>query len=244
MTQYDDYPGDNSQQAEEGRDDGHPPPGRSDEPAENDEATTRSRSPRKRRRKRKGHREAATAKSTRAPTRSRVLILGGLGMLAAAGAAALFLFLRPRSSRDWRIGDDVDVEITLVAADKRNLACAATADVGGKHCAFETPTTPRAGDAEDRMTLRPYTTTDRRQILAAGLWSDAGLTGALPSSRFSVRCTFTVESVVQKPAVRWSAAGSFQEADADWHAGTVKACALVQPATAASTSSVTPAKPR
>ena len=130
---------------------------------------------------------------------------------------------------DWTVGKEVPVEITLVAADKTNLACASTQTLKGKHCEFEEPTKKwsKGGATDDRAVLKPYTTTDRRNFLAAGVWSDKALSGTLPRERFSVKCTLVVEGQIKKPHVRWDANGQWLPNDPDWFAGTVKGCSLV-----------------
>ncbi len=133
------------------------------------------------------------------------------------------------AASDWSVGTKVPVEITLVAADKANLACASTNQVGGKHCAFESATKEwsKAGGNDEAALLKPYTTTDRKNLLAAGLWNQPALSGTLPSARFSVKCTFVVEGAISKPHVRWEAGGEWYPNNAEWHAGTVKDCSLV-----------------
>jgi hypothetical protein len=130
---------------------------------------------------------------------------------------------------DWAVGKEVPVDITLVAADKANLACASTQAIKGKHCAFEAPTKKwsKGGGTDDASVLRPYTTLDRRNLLLAGLWSDKALSGTLPRERFSVKCTFVIEGQLKKPHVRWEANGQWLPNDADWFAGSVKGCSLV-----------------
>ncbi len=105
----------------------------------------------------------------------------------------------------WKPGQTVDVEITLVAGDKRELNCAATEEVAGRHCNFETPTkTWGKGDAgDDKKTLRPYTSTDNVQFVAAGLWSEPALAGNLPATRFSVKCKYAVEGKLKNPTFHW-----------------------------------------
>lgn len=130
----------------------------------------------------------------------------------------------------WKTGDKAQVEITLVATDRKDLACWSAEEINGRHCAFEAPTKGWSkGDADDQKLLRPYTTTDRVQFLAAGLWSQPALTGTLPSTRFAVKCTYSVEGKVKRPGIRWSSEGSWIDRSDDWYTGLLSDCKLVTP---------------
>ena len=121
------------------------------------------------------------------------------------------------------------VELTLVASDAQNLACGSGAVVGGLRCAYDAegkpwPAAP-AGSAS--ATLQPFTTTDKKNVLGAGLWTDPGLKqAALPAKRFSVRCKFVEDGAVKSPSVRWSASGKLTEGGGTWPAGTLSDCAV------------------
>lgn len=159
--------------------------------------------------------------------------------LLAVAAAVLgvggYYLARRLSHPKWKVGSEVSVEITLVATDKAGLACAASDEVAGKRCAFEEPRKPAtaAKGADDKALLKPYTTTDRRNLLAAGLWSEPALAGDLPSGRFSVKCSFVIEGMMKQLSVRWGTGGQWSPPVNDWFTGTVKSCTLV-PATAPS----------
>ena len=155
-----------------------------------------------------------------------VIIVGGL-------TAAFVLFGESSSSGPaapkWKVGESPDLELTLVADDKTKLACAAPEEIAGARCAFEDKTQARpAGDtADDKKLLKPYTTVDHVQILAAGLWSDPALTGTLPPTRFSVKCKYKVEGKVKSSWMRWDIGGSWNEVK-DIYAGSISGCKLVQ----------------
>lgn len=154
-----------------------------------------------------------------------VVIVGGL-------AAAFAIFGQETGSNaasGWKPGTKAQVEITLVPSDKRDLACLSGQEVAGRHCAFEAPAKPWSkGDPnDDKMLLRPYTTVDRIQFLAAGVWSDPVLAGNLPLGRFSIKCTLNVEGTVKRPSVRWSPEGAWLEQTNDWHAGHVTGCKMI-----------------
>jgi hypothetical protein len=156
-----------------------------------------------------------------------------LFLIIVGGLTAAFLLLNPPEggpvpAPKWNTGQTVDVELTLVASDSKDLACASTEEVAGRKCEFETQTKPRPkaeGDDADKKLLKPYTTTDRVQFLAGGVWSDPALKGKLPTTRFSVKCKYTVEGKIKKPVIRWST--DWYEPGSDWYAGVVSACSLV-----------------
>jgi hypothetical protein len=156
-----------------------------------------------------------------------VVIIGGL----AAGFAILGREEQSGPPKPkWSVGQTVDVEITLVKNDRQDLACASSDEVGGKHCAFEGQNKPwsKGDSADDKKLLKPYTTTDRVQFTAAGVWSEPALAPEkLPGSRFSVKCKYKVEGMVKNVAVRWESTGQWFPGN-EWYAGSVSDCKLGQ----------------
>lgn len=155
-----------------------------------------------------------------------VVIVGGL--------AAAFALLGTESSSGpaapkWKTGDVTDLELTLVADDKKNLGCASSDDIAGAHCAFEDKTKPwsKGDNADDKKLLKPYTTVDHVQVLASGLWSDPGMTGTLPTVRFSVKCKYKVEGKMKTAAIRWNGDGPWYDSK-DLYSGSISGCKLVQ----------------
>ena len=157
-----------------------------------------------------------------------LIIIGGL-----AGAFAFFSSgptgTGAAANPKWKDGQKVDVEITLVADDIKKLACWSPQELNGRHCAFEAPTKGwPTGDADDAKLLRPYTTTDGAQLLAAGVWSQPAMTaGKLPSARFAIKCGFTVEGKLKRPGIRWSSEGAWLDRTDDLYAGVVSDCKLI-----------------
>jgi hypothetical protein len=155
-----------------------------------------------------------------------VVIVGGL-------AAAFALFGQESSSGPaapkWKVGDSPDLDLTLVADDKKNLACAAPDEIGGAHCAFEAQAKPwsKGDSADDKKLLKPYTTVDHVQVLAAGVWSDPALAGTLPTTRFTVKCKYKVEGKMKVASMRWASDGPWYESK-DIYSGSVSGCKLVQ----------------
>jgi len=155
-----------------------------------------------------------------------VIIVGGL--------AAGFALLGNESSTGpaapkWKTGETADIDITLVADDKKNLACAAPDEIGGAHCAFEAQAKPwsKGDSADDKKLLKPYTTVDHVQVLASGLWTDPALTGTLPAARFSVKCKYKVEGKVKATSIRWASDGPWYDSK-DVYTGSISGCKLAQ----------------
>ncbi|HHH11294.1 MAG TPA: hypothetical protein ENK23_04380 [Sorangium sp.] len=136
----------------------------------------------------------------------------------------------------WKVGQTVDVEITLVSTDYKNLGCAMAVEVAGKHCAFETQNKKLAGKSdnsrENANLLQPYTTVDGKQLMAAGLWIQPALKAKLdkenwdnPSPRFTVKCKFKVEGKAKEASIRWKPGIGWNSGNG-WWVGTVSNCKL------------------
>jgi hypothetical protein len=198
------------------------------EPTETAESTARSTSARDRKKKRARRERSERELAARRAREKRSRRIKTIAVVAVVAIAAVVFFLMKRTERStrWEVGNEVPVEITLIAADATNLACASPAEIAGKHCAFETTEQPssKSGASDDRLLLKPYTTTDGRTFLAAGLWTQPALTQSLPAARFTVRCRFAIEGKVTGAQVRWLSAGPWNESGAEWVAGTLKDC--------------------
>jgi hypothetical protein len=154
------------------------------------------------------------------------VIVIGLG----AGFAILGREQPPEAARPkWKVGEVADVEVTLVRSDRQDLACASADEVAGMHCAFEAASKAwsKGGDPnDDKKLLKPYTTTDRVQFTAAGLWSEPSMMpDKLPATRFSVKCKFKVEGTLKNVGVRWEQTGQWYPQEG-WYAGTLSGCTL------------------
>lgn len=134
-----------------------------------------------------------------------------------------------RNVPKWKVGQEVQVDITLDPRDDAKLACASGTEIGGKRCEFSSKTQKVEPAPADPALLKPYTTTDGVQFLAAGLWSHPELAqGKRPVDRFTVRCKLKVEGMVKAPAVRWDVGAAWGERPNDWYAGAVSGCTLVK----------------
>ena len=153
------------------------------------------------------------------------VIVIGLGV----GFAILGKEQPPQAARPkWKTGEVVDVDITLVSTDAKDLACASTEQIAGKHCAFEAANKvwSKGGGTDDKSTLKPYTTTDQVNLAAAGLWSEPALApGKLPAARFSVKCKYKIEGTLKTLGVRWREGDQFYP-NGEWYAGSVSDCKL------------------
>jgi|GEM_PF-3259077 hypothetical protein len=129
----------------------------------------------------------------------------------------------------WKVGQTVDIEVTLVAGDKRELSCASSEEIAGRHCAFEAPSKPWSKEPtpDDKKTFRPYTSTDNVQFVAAGLWSEPALSGNLPPSRFTVKCKYTVEGKLKSPTFHWESGWEGQPRG-EMFAGLLSGCSVVR----------------
>lgn len=126
----------------------------------------------------------------------------------------------------WKEGDSVDVDITLVSTDKQELACASGTELKGLHCGFESQGKrwTKGDPNDDKKTLRPYSTTNGINLFAAGLWSDPALSdGKLPTTRFAVKCKFSVAGKMPRADVRWREGEGWTSVP-DWFTGTVSDC--------------------
>ncbi|MFO0592678.1 MAG: hypothetical protein U0441_34360 [Polyangiaceae bacterium] len=127
----------------------------------------------------------------------------------------------------WKEGDTVDVDITLVSTDKQDLACASGSDLKGLHCGFESQGKrwTKTDATDEKTTLRPYSTVNGVNFLAAGVWSDPALTADLPKTRFAVTCKFKVAGKFGRADVRWHEGEGWNNTDG-WFTGDVSACKI------------------
>ncbi len=119
------------------------------------------------------------------------------------------------------------VELTLVAADETNLACASDLNVDGLSCEFRKNHQPfGAGKPDEALRLRPYNTVDNVLILGAGLWSSPRLKRPLPQRRFTVVCEFKMLQAVRTAQIRFSPKGNFSNLKHSVPTGTLSNCEI------------------
>ncbi len=163
------------------------------------------------------------------------VLKNGIIFAVAVGALAAVVALLGREppgkgAPKWQIGQTVDVEITLVGSDRTDLTCASATEIAGRHCAFESKSKgfAKPGTQEDKTLLQPYTTVDRVQFAAAGLWAEPALKENLPKTRFSVKCKYAVEGRIKTPSVRWASDGPWHDNGNDWYAGLLSGCTITK----------------
>ncbi|MEQ9321527.1 MAG: hypothetical protein RIF41_20345, partial [Polyangiaceae bacterium] len=178
-----------------------------------------------------------TTRKKGSPTRNVILFVALVG-----GLAAAFALLGssgggdgPVSRPKWKVGETKEVEITLVTTDHKNLACAMKDEIAGKYCAFEAQNKQGSKPSNAREAenlLQPYTTIDRVQFMAAGVWTQPALKAKLdkenwdrPSPRFTVKCKFKVEGTSKNAFVQWKG-GEGWHPGSGWYVGSVSDCTL------------------
>lgn len=164
-------------------------------------------------------------------------------LLFAAAALAIFLIgaelwpgptVGSSSLRGIGKGKTVPVEITLVTADAKDLACAADAAVGGARCAFDRGGKPWRG--ERTGLLAPYMTTSQVLLLIPDLFSEQAIAARLEQEpfegkprgdlrRFVASCSLHAQSQVKDFYVRWTPTGQWSHREDAW-VGNVSGCTI------------------
>jgi hypothetical protein len=142
-------------------------------------------------------------------------------------------------------GAEIDAPITLVAADKTDLACMHATEEEGFHCEYATTDktwaeTHQGPDATDRRKLlSPYKTIDDLLFFIPGLFEDPAVDERYkdePSakaprdkqSRFTAQCKLKLLKEVESVMVRWHPKGGWQGPQKAW-IGTVSSCQVSEP---------------
>jgi hypothetical protein len=150
-----------------------------------------------------------------------------------------------KTPRRLGAGRTVDVAITLVTADTRDLACASDEAVGGARCLYDAKGNPRdglpVGDDAGRSAevLAPYMTTDNVLFLVPGLFAEPAIAkrfaeepptvGRDRLKRFTARCSMKIEGRARDVAVRWEPTAAFgPQPDGAW-VGRVSGCSIDVP---------------
>ncbi|HEY8924986.1 MAG TPA: hypothetical protein VIU64_11445 [Polyangia bacterium] len=134
---------------------------------------------------------------------------------------------------DWRgsvtgPGKTTTAPITLVSADRDDLACAFGGTIAGKYrCEFDASAKPWPNPPAPGERLAPYFTTERQLYLIPGLFEQSALqkryaadTGSHlqrdQQKRFVARCELRLVEKVEKVKTRWLRGGDFNDADNAW----------------------------
>jgi hypothetical protein len=133
-----------------------------------------------------------------------------------------------QTTDSWRLNSTKMIEITLVAEDKVNLACASDVVVGGLHCGHRGNQQQygNTDPANDGQVLQPYNTVANELFLGAGLWMSKSLPKVLPNVRFTVMCNYKVLGAAKSVSLRWAPKGSFDPLKNSVAVGTLSDCVI------------------
>ena len=142
------------------------------------------------------------------------------------------------------VGAAIDAPLTLVAADKTDLACYLGKEVAGFRCAFKGPQEPwpdldPTNDEHRKKMLAPYKTVDDTLFLIPGLFEDPAIDERYrdeaprkktrdKQERFTAQCKLTMVEEVSGAHVRWAPSGLWQGPHKVW-IGTVSECRASEP---------------
>jgi hypothetical protein len=129
-------------------------------------------------------------------------------------------------------GKPVDAPITLITADREDLACAMDKSVGKYRCEFPAPGKTWPQPPTNAEKLMPYFTVDRQMYLIAGLWDQESVALRYKNEppqgkpreslkRFVAHCRLHLVQKVEGFQTRWQAAGNWGNAEAAWVADIV-----------------------
>lgn len=128
----------------------------------------------------------------------------------------------------WVVGQEADLEITLITADMARLSCASDTVVEGAHCAFDGNKRrwPRAPDAplddNNADVIQPYRTADTNQLVfVAGIWAQPELAmrvhreppDSVPTDkllRFVAYCRARFVGELKQAGTRWDNTAAWQ----------------------------------
>jgi hypothetical protein len=126
-----------------------------------------------------------------------------------------------------RVGETYAVEITLIREDRRHLACASEQVFSGLRCAYKKPKVDWSDPVtDDKLLLRPYSTVEGEQMLAAGLWAQLPPYEKLPTYRFSALCSFHALGAVRNAQARWNVNSDFGPVNRVWFVGSLSNCII------------------
>jgi len=170
------------------------------------------------------------SKSGRSQTKLWIAI--GIGV-----AIAVLLVMKRGGSSEG--GDQVEVgstttgDLTLVAADRNELECAAEKSVESYQCGFADEN--QARNVDEKTKLRPFMTIDRKLYLIPGLFLEKSVaqrytmegpnTPRPEQKRFTAKCKIKVIGELDNVKLRWSPTGTW-EPPKKFPVATVSDCAI------------------
>jgi hypothetical protein len=127
----------------------------------------------------------------------------------------------PKPAAAWKVGEEADVELTLITPDAKRLQCAHDTTLEGVHCGYSaakrpfrrTPNAPF--DDNDAAVIQPYRTADTNAlVLVSGLWAQPELALRLhreppvmgdvdKNLRFVAYCRVRFVGELEKVSLRW-----------------------------------------
>jgi hypothetical protein len=124
-------------------------------------------------------------------------------------------------------GKPVDAPITLITADRDDLACAMEKAVGKYRCEVPAPGKTWPQPPSNAEKLMPYFTTDRQMYLIAGLWDQESVALRYKNEppqgqpreklkRFVAHCRLHLVQKVEGFQTRWQANGNWGNAEPAW----------------------------
>jgi len=141
-------------------------------------------------------------------------------------------------------GKVLDAPITLLAADKFDLACASDLEWEGYRCEFKKdgeswPGVEVQAEADRKKMLAPYMTVDNTLFLIPGLFEDTAVDERYryeaprrasrdKQERFTAQCKLTLRHVVEAVKIRWSPNDKWQQKENVW-IGEVSQCQVGEP---------------
>jgi hypothetical protein len=175
------------------------------------------------------HEESAGAKT---PGLSRGKIFVGLIIVAIVIFAAYFATRRisPNAAAILRT---TPADITLVTADRTDVACVSLKGFQGYYCGFSTEIINWQGDEQNK--LAPYYTVDRHQYLIPGLFLEPAIRARYQSEppnkpreqlkRFTARCQIKIVGKLAGVRTHWVANTAWGNPE-DIEVGTVSGCKI------------------
>lgn len=134
-----------------------------------------------------------------------------------------------QTTDSWKLNSTKLIEITLIAEDKVNLACASDANVHGLHCGYNAHQQKVPGEVDaDPQLLQPYNTVANELFLGAGLWTNQALKGQLPGQRFTVMCNYKVLGAAKNVSLRWGLKAAFDPLKNSVAVGSLSDCVIPQ----------------
>ena len=121
----------------------------------------------------------------------------------------------------WKVGEEADVELTLITPDAKRLQCAHDATLEDVHCGYAANKRPfrrvpnAPFDDNDEAVIQPYRTADTNAlILVSGLWAQPEIALRLhreppvpgdvdKSLRFVAYCHVRFVGELEKVSLRW-----------------------------------------